>query len=56
MRSQIYPPLTLRVFVDDITALLMVKKKVVAEMAKKVTKRPRIVHTHSLVARTFFCT
>ena len=34
--SKIYLPLKLRVFVDDITALLMVKNKVVAEMAKKV--------------------
>ena len=33
-----YPPLKLRVFVDDITALLMVKNKEVAEMAKKVMK------------------
>ena len=30
-----YPSLKLRVFVDDITALLMVKNKEVAEMAKK---------------------
>ena len=36
-----YPPLELRVFVDDITALLMGKNKLVAEMAKKVMKRPR---------------
>ena len=36
---KIYPPLKLRVFVDDITALLMVKNKVVAELAKKVTKK-----------------
>ena len=34
-----YPPLKLRVFVDDITALLMEKNKVVAEMAKKVMKK-----------------
>ena len=34
-----YPPLELRVFVDDITALLMGKNKLVAEMGKKVTKR-----------------
>ena len=33
------PPLKIRVFVDDITALLMVKNKVVAGMAKKVMKR-----------------
>ena len=33
------PPLKLRVFVDDITALLMVKNKVVAEMAKQVMKK-----------------
>ena len=32
---------SLRVFVDDITALLMEKSKVVAEMAKKVMKRLR---------------
>ena len=39
MRSQkIYPPLKLRVLVDDITALLMGKNKVVAGMAKKVMK------------------
>ena len=36
---KIYPPLKLRVFVDDITALLMVKKKEVAEMAKKVMRK-----------------
>ena len=34
-------PLKLRVFVDDITALLTVKNKVVAEMVKKLLKRPR---------------
>ena len=33
-----YPPLKLRVFVDDITALLKRKNKVVAEMAKKLMK------------------
>ena len=37
--TRIYPPLTLRVFVDDITALLMGKNKVVIEMAKKVMKK-----------------
>ena len=31
----------LRVFVDDITAILMAMNKVVAEMAKKVMKRLR---------------
>ena len=36
---KIYPPLKLTVFVDDITALLMVKNKDVAEMAKKVMKK-----------------
>ena len=36
-----YPPLKLRVFVDDIAALLMVKNEEVAEMAKKVMKRLR---------------
>ena len=39
--TKMYPPLKLRVFVDDITALLMVKNKVVAGMAKKVMKRLR---------------
>ena len=34
-----YPSLKLLVFVDDITALLMVKNKEVAEMAKKVMKK-----------------
>ena len=33
-----YPFLKLRVFVDDITALLMEKNREVAEMAKKVMK------------------
>ena len=37
--TKIYPPLKLKVFVDDITALLMAKKEEVAEMAKKVLKR-----------------
>ena len=37
--TQIHPPLKLRVFVDDITALLMGKNKVVAEMARKVLKK-----------------
>ena len=36
--TNIYPPLKLRVFADDITALLMEKYEEVAEMAKKVTK------------------
>ena len=37
MRSQnIFPPLKLRVFVADISALLMGKNREVAEMAKKV--------------------
>ena len=39
--TNIYPPLKLRVFVDDISALLMGKNKVVAEMAEKVMKRRR---------------
>ena len=39
--QKIYPPLKLRVFVDDTTALLMEKNKEVAEMAKKVMKRLR---------------
>ena len=37
--TQIYPPLKLRVFVDDITALLMVNNKEVTEMAKKVMQK-----------------
>ena len=37
--TKICPPLKLRVFVYDITALLMVKNKVVAELAKKVMKK-----------------
>ena len=37
--TQIYPPLQLRVFVDDITAPLMGKNREVAEMAKKVMKK-----------------
>ena len=39
--TKIYPPLKLRVFAHNITALLMGKNKVVAEMAKKVMKRQR---------------
>ena len=39
--TNIYPPLKLRVFVDDFTALVMGKNKEVAEMAKKVMKRLR---------------
>ena len=39
--TTIYPPLKLRVFVDDIMALLMEKNKVLAEMAKKVMERLR---------------
>ena len=41
MVAKICPPLKLIVFVEDITALLMGKNKVVAEKAKKVMKRPR---------------
>ena len=37
--TKIYPPLKLRIFADDITALLMGKKSVVAEMAKQVMKK-----------------
>ena len=37
--TKIYPPLKLMFFVDDITALLMVKNKAVVEMAKKVMKK-----------------
>ena len=33
--TKIYPPLKLSIFVDDITALLREKHKVVAEMAKE---------------------
>ena len=36
--TEIYPSLKLRVFVDDITALVQRKKKEVAEMVKKVLK------------------
>ena len=39
--TKIYPPLKLRVFVDDITALLMENNEEVAEMAKHVMKRLR---------------
>ena len=39
--ANIYLLLKLRVFVNDITALLMVKNKSVTEMAKKVMKRLR---------------
>ena len=37
--TKIYPPLMLRVFVDDITALLKGRIKEVAEMAKKVIRK-----------------
>ena len=37
--AKIYPSLKLRVFVDDITALLRGKHKIVAEMATKVMKK-----------------
>ena len=37
--TKFFPPLKLRVFVDDITALVMGKNKVVTEMAKKVMKK-----------------
>ena len=37
--TQMYPPLKLRVFVDDIPALLMEKNKAVAEKAKKVMNK-----------------
>ena len=36
--TKIYPPLKLRIFVDDITALPKVKNSEVVEMAKKVMK------------------
>ena len=41
--ANIYLLLKLRVFVNDITALLMVKNKFVTEMAKKVMKTPKEV-------------
>ena len=37
--TKIDPPLKLRVFVDDITALLIGKNRAVAEMARKATKK-----------------
>ena len=37
--TNIYPPLKLRVFVDDITALLKGKNRDIVEMAKKVMKK-----------------
>ena len=37
--TKIYQPLKLRVFVDDITALLIGRNKGVAEMAKKVMRK-----------------
>ena len=37
--TKFYPPIKLRVFVDDITALLMRKNREVSEMAKKVIKK-----------------
>ena len=36
--TKIYPPLKLRVYADDITALLMGRNKEVAQMAKKVMR------------------
>ena len=39
--TEMYSPLKLSVFVDDITALLMEKNKQVAKMAKKVMKKLR---------------
>ena len=48
-----HPLLKLRVFVDDITALLMEKNKVVAEMAKKVMKRLVTKNNLSLKSRVF---
>ena len=41
--TKIYPPLKLGVFVDDITALLVEKNKVMADMEKKVMKKLREV-------------
>ena len=37
--TKIYQPVKLRVFVDDITALLIGRNKEVAEMAKKVMRK-----------------
>ena len=37
--TKFYPPLKLKVFVDDITALLTGKKREKAEMANKVMKK-----------------
>ena len=37
--TKIYPPVKLRVFVDDITALVLGRNKELAEMAMKVMKR-----------------
>ena len=39
--TKFYPPLQLRVFVDDITAFLMGKNEEMAEMAKQVMQRLR---------------
>ena len=39
--TKIDPPLKLRVFVDDITALLMKRNKKVVEMAKKVMRKSK---------------
>ena len=39
MLHKIYPPLKLRFFVNDMTALLRSRNKVVAEVAEKVMKK-----------------
>ena len=46
-----YPPLKLRVFVDDIKGPLMEKNKEVAEMTKKVMKRLREDEKKGLMKR-----
>ena len=43
MTSQnFYPPLKLRVFVDDITAFMNGRKKELVEMAEKVLKKLKV--------------
>ena len=39
--TKIFPPLKLRVFVDDITALLKRRNKELVEMAEKVLKKSK---------------
>ena len=40
--TRIYPPLKMRVFMDDITALVKERNKEVAEMAKSDEKRQMV--------------